>query len=57
MNVGETQFLSRPQQTRRNMFHIQSVLGVVGGTAAAYFAVRVVATVADIIGRWKRNDW
>jgi hypothetical protein len=25
--------------------------------AAAYVAVRVVATVVDIVGRWRRNDW
>jgi hypothetical protein len=39
------------------MSAIQSVLGVVGGVATTYFAVRVAATVYDILGRWKRNDW
>ncbi len=32
-------------------------LGVVGGVVVTYFAVCVVATVVDVIGRWRRNDW
>jgi hypothetical protein len=56
--------LSFPESHRKgrkekgdSMSAIQSVLGVVGGVATTYFAVRVAATVYDILGRWKRNDW
>jgi hypothetical protein len=33
------------------------VLGTVGAIAVTYVGVRVVATVVDIVGRWRRNDW
>jgi hypothetical protein len=33
------------------------VFGTVGAIAVAYCGVRVVATILDIIGRWRRNDW
>ena len=39
------------------MAHIQPVFVVIGGTAVAFLAARVVATVVDVIGRWRRNDW
>jgi hypothetical protein len=33
------------------------LFGVVVCIAVAYVGVRVVATVVDIVGRWRRNDW
>jgi hypothetical protein len=33
------------------------VLGTVGAIAVAYVGVRVFATVVDVVGRWRRNDW
>ncbi len=33
------------------------VLGTVGAIAVAYVGVRVVATVVDIVGRWRTGNW
>jgi hypothetical protein len=34
-----------------------TALYVAGAIAVAYVGVRIVATVVDIVGRWRRNDW
>jgi hypothetical protein len=36
---------------------LHGVVGVVGGVVVTYFGVRVVATVVDIIDRWRTGNW
>ena len=33
------------------------VLGTVGGIVVAYVGVRIVATVVDVVGRWRTGNW
>ncbi len=33
------------------------VLGTVGAIAVTYVGVRVVATVVDIVDRWRTGNW
>jgi len=32
-------------------------LGVVGGVVVTYFAVCVVATLVDVVNRWRTGNW
>jgi hypothetical protein len=36
---------------------MQTFFAVLGACAFVYFVIRVGATVVDIMGRWRRNDW
>ncbi len=36
---------------------LHGVVGVAGSALVIYVGIRVVATAADIFGRWRRNDW
>jgi hypothetical protein len=34
-----------------------STFGVVGSVIVAYFVVRVVATLVDVVNRWRTGNW
>ena len=34
-----------------------STFGVVGGVVVTYFVVRVVATLVDVVNRWRTGNW
>ena len=36
---------------------MSTVVGVVGSVVVAYFAVRLVATVVDVVQRWRTGNW
>ncbi len=36
---------------------LHGVFGVVGAVTALYIGVCILATLVDVIGRWRRNDW
>jgi hypothetical protein len=36
---------------------LSGMFGAVGGVVVMYFGVRVVATVVDVIDRWRTGNW
>jgi len=36
---------------------LHSVFGVVGAVTALYIGIRILATVADVINRWRTGNW
>ena len=36
---------------------VKTIFAIVGTTAFAYLAVRVVATVVDVFQRWRSGNW
>ncbi len=39
------------------MSALYNVFGAVGGVVVLYCGVRVVATVVDVIDRWRTGNW